>query len=1147
MNDKPPGIPDALINVQIAASDPAVSAWVAANAGSGKTYVLAQRVIRLLLSGVDPARILCVTFTKAAAANMANRVFGTLAEWTTFDDARLDDAIRRISRIQPDRNVRERARKLFATALDTPGGLKVQTIHALCTRLLHQFPFEANVAARFTVLDDASQAQLLERTTMAVLLDAAKDPDSVLGKALAVVITSAADQTFKDVVAEAIRKRDWVSKWVERAGSVAAAIDELCGLIGVDPADTAEAIDAEIVEGPHLPPAQWRAAAAILATGSSNDRSQAERLIAAAGSSGSERTAQYLGIFFTGSMEPRASLITKKLAKDQPSLAQRLDAEQVRVNALFERRNKVACRDRTRALLTIADAVITRYRDEKDRRGLLDYDDLIDKTVALLGEQRAQWVHYKLDQGIDHVLIDEAQDTSPKQWEIVRLLTAEFFAGAGARLVPRSIFAVGDEKQSIFSFQGAVPREFDEMRRTFGTLCRRIEQEFRHVQFQYSFRSGESVLSAVDTVFGTIYRSVTSDAGGIPPHLALPEKAPGLVEIWPLIEAEPKKEIEGWDAPFDALSEKSPQVRLAARIARQVGHWLARGVRAGDVLVLVRQRGALFEAIIRALKQAEIAVAGADRLILTEHIAVMDLMVLADALLLPDDDLALATVLKSPLFGLDDDDLFKIAWERKGSLRAALREKAAGEPRFAAAAERLDRYALWAQQETPFAFYARLLGPERGRLKFFSRLTHEADDALGELLNLALDYESRETPSLQGFIAWLRTAQTDVKRDMEIGRNEVRVMTVHGAKGLEAPIVILADTTTPPAGPPVHQPKLLPIPGTRSAPDAPAPFFWAGLKATEFTAITQAREVMRNEAADEYRRLLYVAMTRAIDRLVVCGMQGLQKLPDGCWYTLVRGALEPHCRSEANDFDDGEVWRFRKPPAAEDRASAPRPEPAPQPPLPGWLTQPARAEAPKVQPLSPSRAFENDKPVRAGTGSNRAKAIVRGNLVHRLLQALPGIPRERRAADARDFLARAVEFTAAERDAMAEQVRTVLDDPRFAELFAPGSRAEVPIVGRVTLDGRDYAVSGQVDRLAVTDSAVLIADYKTNEPFPQRPEDAPEYIAQLALYRLVLSRLYPNRTVRAALIWTAGPALMVLPAALLDDALARLSPLRETT
>jgi ATP-dependent helicase/nuclease subunit A len=1135
----PRTIPEAVLRLQITASDPAVSAWVAANAGSGKTHVLAQRVIRLLLDGVEPGKILCITFTKAAAANMANRVFDELRRWTALDDEKLDAAIRRMSDLDPDPARRARARRLFALALETPGGLKVQTIHAFCTRLLHQFPFEAAVAARFDVLDEASQAQLLGETSLGVLLDATLTPDAPLGRALATAITFAADRTFKEVVGEAIRKRDVVRAWIDHGGSVDVAVAVLCETLGISGDDTIERVEREMMEGPLLPFSRWAAAAQTLLQGSKSDQEQAGRLLDALATAGSERVGIYLQLFFTDKLEARQRLVTKAIEKSDPELADCLQREGERLLALVERRKAVACRNRTAALLTIADAVISRYQRAKDRRGLLDYDDLIDKALALLGEDRAAWVHYKLDQGIDHVLIDEAQDTSPKQWEIIRLLTAEFFAGAGARAVNRTIFAVGDEKQSIFSFQGAAPREFDAMRRTFATLCAAIDRDLHYVPFRHSFRSGPNLLGAVDKVFERpqAYRGLSAD-NVRPVHEWLPEAMPGLVEIWDTIKPKEKREIEAWDAPFDELTEKSPQVRLATKIAANVKRWTKQGTRAGDVLILVRQRGVVFEAIIRSLKDAHVPVAGADRLVLTEHIAVMDLMVLADALLLPADDLALATVLKSPLFGLDDEDLFKVAWERKTSLRTALRAKAPMDPRFAAAVEKLDRLAHWAHKETPFGFYARVLGAERGRQRFLARLGHEADDALDEFLNRALDYERRETPSLQGFIAWLRAARTDIKRDMEVTRDEVRVMTVHGAKGLEAPIVILADTTTPPAGPGQRQPRLLDLTTCAGVPDH---FVWTGPKANDVAAVAAARERVRREIEDEHGRLLYVAMTRAINRLIVCGAEGERSPHEGCWWNMISGALRPVSAEEPADDGEGTVWRYRPTPlddatAVSSLAAAARQE---QPP---WLAQKAPGEAVAPVPLSPSRAYDEEaapvRPGRAGTPAERKKAMARGVLMHRLLQSLPDIPPEARTEAAFRHLARAAgDFSAEEQESLLAQVRRVLEDTRFAELFSPGSRAEIPIVGR--LRGGALAVSGQVDRLAVIDDAVLIADYKTNRPAPQRFEDVPTaYVRQLALYRAVLAQLYPGKLIRAALLWTHVPDLMEVPAAAMDRELA---------
>ncbi|MGH6771639.1 MAG: double-strand break repair helicase AddA [Xanthobacteraceae bacterium] len=1149
MNSSARVIPDTVTERQHAASDPAASAWVSANAGSGKTYVLAQRVIRLLLDGTDPAKILCLTYTKAAAANMANRVFERLARWATLDDDTLGNEIRRTDVKRVDAKRLAQARRLFAQALETPGGLKVQTIHAFCTRLLQQFPFEADVAARFQVLEETQQKQMLEDIRAGVLLTASANPDSVEGRALKTIIELTTDFAFQTALAETIVERDRVTAWLDRAGSIGNATAELSRSLGIGVEETVERVDEEIVNGPIFPIGAWAEAAAICKASSSRDQEQCERLTDAAQASGSERIKKYFEVFIDTDPKPRTNVITKALAKKSPMLAQTLLDEQTRVVALRARRLAVIARTRTGALMTLANAVIARYRTEKEARGLLDYDDLIAKTRDLLTRVGAAWVHYKLDLGIDHLLIDEAQDTSPEQWDIVRRLVTEFAAGAGARgTLRRTIFAVGDDKQSIFSFQGAVPREFDEMHRSFKKTFESAGANWLPVRLEHSFRSNDSVLTAVEHVFRehAVYRSVTSDADGISRHVALDDAAPGFVEIWPLVEPEKREPVPAWDSPFDRTSETSPRVKLARRIAKCVRLWIDRkervgtgaerhAVRPGDILVLVRQRGPLFEAVIRALKNEDIAVAGADRLVLTDHIAVMDLLALADAMLLPRDDLALAAVLKSPLFGVTEDELFALAWDRKGTLRAALRER---QPELAA---RLDDIARDARRLTPFAFYANLLGANRGRKHILARLGHEANDVIDEFLNLALAYEGRETPSLQGFVAWLRTASAEIKRDMEVARNEVRVMTVHGAKGLEAPIVILADTTTQPEGPAHLQPRLLPLPAQPAAPDTPDRLVWMPTKKEDIAPTANARLGVVADAVDEYRRLLYVAMTRAADRLVVCGSVGQNKRPEGCWYDLIAGALKDHCVEEPADDGAGTVKRYRKSEARPEQLSLEPPTAAGEThERPDWLTRDAPEEVAPLAPLAPSQAHDETAPITRAGGAARKTALARGVVMHRLLQSLPEIPPERRAEAARQYLARkSAEFTAEECQNMAAQALAVTEDPRFLELFRPGSRAEVSIVGRVEHGGRKHAVSGVVDRLAVTENAVLIADYKTNRPPPRRLDEVPQpYLAQLALYRAVLAQLYPGKAVRAALVWTEVPDLMELSAADLDGALA---------
>ena len=1149
-------IPPPVRDAQARASDPAASAFVSANAGSGKTHVLVQRVIRLLLSGVPPEKILCLTFTKAAAANMAERVFSTLGHWVTLDDDKLDAAISDAGIEHPTAKLRKSARELFASALETPGGLKVQTIHALCTRLLQQFPFEANVPARFTVLDDRDQAEMLERASLAVMLDASRAPDSPIGRALLTAMASAADVTFKEILREACLSRDHFMAWTDAAGSADSAVRQVSAVLGLGENDRLDDIEREIVDGPNLPRSLWQRAADALAASSNADQKQAARLLDAMRATDAAQVDEFLCVFLTEAKTPRDTVVTNNFRKKNADLGARFDAEIERLPPLIEKRRALMVRDRTEALLHIAIAVAANYRREKQERGLLDYDDLIDKTLALLASGASGWVHYKLDRGVDHVLIDEAQDTSPRQWDIIAHIISEFTTGAGARDgVVRTVFAVGDEKQSIFSFQGAAPREFDARRWELKKKFEDAELKFESIPFTYSFRSGQAILKSVDHVFREeeIYRSIHAEKT-YPLHESLPDAGPSQIDLWELAVADDKQDIEGWRAPFDGVPVTSAEVKLSKRIQAEIRRLVTDGTTTGrlgdrrrltygDVLVLVRRRGNLFDAVIQALKHAGIPVAGADRLKLTEHIAIIDLMNLADALLLPQDDLALAVALKSPLFNLTEEELFTLAWNRKGSLRAALAAHVAGSDRLRDALDRLEKCEQRFRTETPFAFYAWLLGGDGGRARILRRLGHEANDAIDEFLELALAYEKKAPASLQGFMAWLRAADTEVKRDMEISRDEVRVMTVHGAKGLEASVVIMADTTTSPSD--TQRLRLVRLPRGNGGEIV----VWAGRKADDPLCVASARAAMLEETEHEYRRLLYVAMTRAADRLIVAGcMPGNRNsVREHSWYDLVkRGLANSDLVFEEIPAGDGVVKSYRRTEDAKSVAEAAVDVTASAPPsLPAWLRMPAAPERAADVRLRPSDPGENEgKRLRTGESiALRARALQRGVLVHRLLQSLPDLAAERRRDLALNYLARNAEaWTGAEREQLAEKVLALIAEPRFAAVFAPGSRAEVPIVGR----HEARLVSGQIDRLVVTPAEILIVDYKTNHAPPATAAEAPQgYVRQLALYRAVLARLYPQRPVRAALLWTEIPDLMEISTSALDAGLASASSRRE--
>jgi ATP-dependent helicase/nuclease subunit A len=1147
-------VPEETIDKQLGASDPRVSAFVSANAGSGKTTVLTRRVIRLLLAGVAPAAILCLTFTKAAAANMQNRIFRALGEWAAQDDAGLGEAIHEICGEAADAPTLVRARRLFAAAVETPGGLKVLTIHAFCERVLHLFPFEANVPAEFSVLEDRGASELLERARQAILVEANAEPDAPLGRALARIVEEAGEKAFGELLEEVTGERESVRAVLRDCGPVAAT-GKVRRLLGLESGETVASIE-WMIDRFGLPESAWQGIeTALRQAGQAKMATLADGFAAALRAGKDQRSARYRRIFTTDQDEARApdGFLTKTLRSSHPALAAALEEERARIAHLLDRRRLAACAERTGALLIVAEALLSRYANAKRVRAALDFEDLIDRTLSLLLRAGADWVLYKLDRGIDHILVDEAQDTSPKQWQIIELLAREFTAGAGARgSLVRTIFAVGDEKQSIFSFQGAAPAEFARMRGHFRTALGEAHQRFVSIELKHSFRSTRDIIAAVDAVFADAAnrRGLSSDDVATL-HETVRGEEPGSVEVWPLIKPDAAAEIEAWDAPFDTTPNSSPATRAARRIASAVRRLIHEGdpqtgarYGPGDVMVLVRSRNALFDALIRALKREGVPVAGADRIVLMDHIAVMDLVALARFTLLPADDLTLATVLKTPLIGLDDDHLIRLAPGRGGSLWQALRGASLADAAFRAAHQRLSVWIDEAAFKTPFAFFADVLARDGGRRAFLARLGPEATDALDEFLGAASEFERAATPSLEGFLSWLAAAKAEIKRDMDVARDEVRVMTVHGAKGLEARVVVLADCCGAPNG--RHDPKLFLVPDPGGGTGSKL-LLWSPRCASDPPPAQAARRLIREEADGEHRRLLYVAMTRAEERLIVSGHEGARARADGNWYDMVERALRrAGARQEAMPAGEGERLVFETTPrtrilrAGEERRAEPGA-------LPDWLSRPPRPEAPAAIPLTPSDALEASDAASgraARTADEGGGAAARGRLIHRLLQSLPDIvPGERRNA-ARRFLAQAAPALASQHRQLTDEVMAIVEDATFGPLFAPGSRAEVPLIGRLSRPGHpDRLVSGRLDRLWVGPHEVLIADFKTNRSPPLSVSDvSADYIAQLALYRALIARLYPHCAVRAGLVWTSVARLMQVPATAMDDAFARLLP-----
>ncbi len=1141
------------------AANPTNSVWVSASAGTGKTKVLTDRVLGLLLQGTPPNRLLCLTFTKAAAAEMMTRVIQQLGKWATARDTMLAREVREIAGRDPEARELVRARQLFAAVLDAPGGLKIQTIHAFCQSLLARFPIEAGIAPHFTVIDEVTAEELRREAREAVLartrardLGGAVAPD--LKAALEVVTDHVQENEFGELLSILTAERGRLRRTIDRHGGIDGLIAATAARLGITRATQIDAVRANLVTLDPAHEADLRRAVALLARGGTRDRRAAATLgrFLDAGAARLDGYPDYRTVFFTKEGPVRNAFATKACLDAAPGLREILDAEAARLVRLEARLRSATILEATAALLRLGDALLEAYERAKQHRVALDYDDLILETRDLLRtDGGSSWVLYKLDGGLDHILIDEAQDTNPEQWEVVQALAEEFFAGEGVAARPRTIFAVGDAKQSIFSFQRADPAAFERMRRHFAARVNDAGQEWTEVPLEVSFRSSAAVLQAVDAVFAQ--PAARDGVVGDTPieHKVSRAGHAGLVELWPLPPLPELPPLDEWQPPLVREATQAPMVRAARLVACHIHELCRSGVRLesrgrpiteGDILVLVRRRTGFVEELVRALKALGIPVAGVDRMVLTDQLAVMDLVALGRFLLLPEDDLTLACVLKSPLVGIDEDALFRLAHGRPGSLWAALQHAAGDDPRLAEAHDYLAGLLGEADFTPPFELFSRVLTGLGGRARLLARLGEEANDPLDEFLAQCLVYERAHAPSLEGFLHWLERGGLEVKRDSDVGpRDEVRIMTVHGAKGLESPVVVLADTMQKPSEP--HR-LLWPEEPARDLPWGP---IWVP-RVRHADASASALGRRADQARDrEYRRLLYVAMTRAADRLYVVGWPSRNSAPADCWYHLVEAGLaalegageQGGAGRVAFDFSRfgfadwrGAVWRL-----AADQTVLPEPGAAPSTAvapardLPAWIERASPTEPALARPLAPSRPAD-PPPARSPLGGGDDSPFSRGRLIHRLLQTLPELPPARRAAAGRRLLARRQHGLDAETQAewLAETLR-VMDDPAFAPMFGPLSQAEVPLVGRLGAT----VVSGQIDRLAVTDNEVLIVDYKTNRPPPAQAADvAPVYLRQLATYRDLLRQVYPDRAVRAALLWTDGPSLMPVPDRLLD-------------
>ncbi|MCS6761753.1 MAG: double-strand break repair helicase AddA [Candidatus Devosia symbiotica] len=1113
---------------QARAADPAWSIWVSANAGSGKTFVLTRRVLRLLLAGVAPEMVLCLTYTKAAAAEMRRRVASELAKWALLDDAGLDVELAKVAaeRVTPD--LRERARTLFAKALETPGGLKIVTIHAFCESILHRFPLEAGVPFDFVVIEDDERSAML-LSARETVLSQGLDVDG----AVETLFQTLSDEQIKNAINAALsdgRKLKLVlADPVQSKVNLRALIGDAARLSTAD-------INAAIIADRLVTPADIAKLFALIPPSSGN-RKLEDKL--AAIDPANPSPSAWLRAFLTADETVPARLVVKAVSSADPDLADLLSAEAERLAGLAAARRAAQLIERSDALLDIVAAVGQRYEAQKRARSLLDFDDLVERLADLLQRQSGDWVRYKLDSGIDHILVDESQDANGEQWRVVRAIAEEYFAGAGAVTRPRSLFAVGDQKQSIYSFQGAESALFDATGRDFSVRAEAMELPFESVPLRTSFRTLTEILAAVDLVSNREDIQAALLENDKVHHNTARTMRGGSVTLWPPIQKVADSPADSqW--PTSVLeTECSAPRQIAERVAGQIDLWISqqrpltgrgRAVIADDVLILVQSRGPVFQEIIRALRNKGLPTPGADRLGVTSHIAVMDLLALCDVLLNPADDLQLAALLRSPLFDIDEDTLFTLAQprSRNQTLWQALAEHA--NANCLSAARRL---ACWRGEldfERPFEFLTRILYAEGGLRRFHTRFGGEVDDVVAELLELSLSHEQGPQPSLQGFVAEMRQRASTIKRELPEAGGGVRVMTVHGAKGLEAPIVILADATAKPRLQMIGKPVYL-------LTEAPGPLLiHASATADHVAATLPVKQHSDDNLLAEYWRKLYVAMTRAEDELYVTGAltpgSDAAKQLEGSWYEAIDTALRPFGESQADTTGAETALIYPR-----DRIAPMTVRAAPDVARPaivplGFAPLPAPISIPLISPSLADTAASPDTALdsRAEQVRDADAAHKEGIALHALLQHLGKLDPAIWPDIADKALITLLPDSPADHARLAAKAISILSQPVLAPIFGPSSRGEVPFLLDSRWGGRPIRLSGRIDRLVIDEHAILVINYKSDALVPRGPGDVPEnYVTQLGLYALVASQLFPGRTIQAAILWTTLELLMNLP------------------
>lgn len=1171
-----------------------VSAWVSASAGSGKTKVLIDRILRLLLSGAKADSILCLTYTNTATAEMKNRINEKLLEWVFLSDEELSDKISKLTGQFPNKDTLNSTRRLFAYITDDAQALRIQTIHSFCQDILKKFPLESGIEPNFKIAEDTEIEKLINEARMRLFNDDTQHEEHDVVKAIEKIALQVNDETLTKLLKSALGEDRNKFSYMFSNFSLSDIIGYIYGKLSVLPTDNEELLMDLFVSDDCFNRRDLSSLCDIVEElGTATEQklwSKTKTWIDSSAEDRKKKIHEHISCFLTDKGQARAKLLTKKPREAHAWADSVARAECDRILDFTQKLKGLKVAELTKSLVTIVHEILDIYAEIKRHRGLMDYNDLITKTYELLQKQDFRdWVRLKLDGSIDHILVDEAQDTSPYQWEIFNALREEFFVGEGSKEdINRTIFVVGDEKQSIYSFQGAVPQMFSEVYRD----CQNDAgfDKLKAVPLNYSFRSLDAVLKVTDAVFSNPqYKNAIAKMEGVEiKHTPIRNAGTGRVEIWPLIpkvDETIKNNNGGWELDFENKQSHDNKTILAKIIAKKIKEWekdkkwiyaKGREFKYQDVMILIRSRtGGIVDSLTRELQKEGIAVSSNDSIELNKHLVVKDLLGLIQFILLPSDNLNLACILKSPIFNFSENELMDVAMNRDKDSKETLWDyinRVIQNPDIAKNTFRfckLDKlketqnYLLelieFSKTHKPFEVLEYVLEQKEGRAEIINRMGKHTNEIIDKFLQFTINFEINNTPTLQNFLHFTETTHVKIKSEADSKLNEVRIMTTHSAKGLQAPIVFLVETTKDPFSK-ADSGKIL---WKKHREDDEGDFlhipFWSGVSENDTTSTKETKEKNKKAAYEEYLRLLYVAMTRAEDELYVCGWENKGNSKDKDknskkkssnksseypnWYDVTKAGIlkldnvkehyvnlytyvdslelseeqKEKFKGTAYVYESGDDNRITKEESKELISIYKNKE----------YNEQKTQDTSKIEfdeqfkeILNPSEYFKEKKKNQSPIDKN--KSIIFGNIVHKLLEILPNIEKNLYTHFIDKYLENTVSendnLTNLERQKIKEQVINILTSEDYQVFFGKNSKAEVPIV----CETDDNTVSGIIDRLAFDEATktIYIIDYKTSSYIPKKGYIPKQYRHQLNMYKQAIEKIYSDYSTRCGILWT---------------------------